>query len=184
MQVAGNVTDNQGTVEARSNGRSRIIAKGDPVCVGETIMTAQSSVQIKMIDDGIISVRPQTQIKIEKLVYSGTNRDKSLLSLLKGACRIITGKIGKLNPQNDVFKTPAAIIVARGADHEVTVILPTDKGEYPSGTYDKVNNGTALIRTERGEVEIHANQVGFVEDSKELPAVMKEIPGFYNTNLP
>ena len=181
MQLAGNVTLSQGTVEAQSNGRSRLLAKGDSVCVGETIVTSQSGVvQIRMADDGFIAVRPQTQVKIEKFVYRGTNKDSSLLALFKGSFRVITGKIGKSYPQNDLIETPTATIGVRGTDHEATVILPNDSGGYPSGTYDRVNTGITFIRTEKGETDIHPNQVGYVADRGELPNLLKDIPVFYN----
>ena len=51
MQLAGNVTFSQGTVEAQSKGRSRLLAQGGQICVGETIVTSQSGmVSIKMTD--------------------------------------------------------------------------------------------------------------------------------------
>lgn len=185
MQLAGNVTVSQGSVEAQSNGRSRLLAKGDPVCVGETIMTSQSGlVQIRMKDDSLISVRPQTQLKIEKFVYGGTSKDSRLLALLKGSFRIISGKIGKQYPKNDVIKTPTATIAVHGADHEAAVILPDEGGSYPSGTYVKVNNGIIFIRTEKGEVDIHANQVGFAADNGVLPTLLNEMPGFFNASSP
>jgi hypothetical protein len=183
MQLAGNVIESQGTVEAQSNGRSRLLAKGDPVCVGETIMTSQSgTVQIKMADDGLIAVRPQTQLKIEKFVYSGTDKDSSLITLLKGSSRFVTGKLGKLYPQNDLIRTVTATIGVRGTDHQATVILPGDSRGYPSGTYDKVNQGITFIRTEMGEIDIHPNQVGFAVNTAEMPILLKDIPDFYNTN--
>ena len=183
MQLAGNVIYSQGTVEAQNNGRSRIIAKGDAVCVGETIVTSQSGIlQIRMTDDGLIMVRSQTQLKIEKFVYSGTDKDFSLIALLKGSSRFITGKLGKLHPQNDLVKTPTATIGVRGTDHEATVILPDDSGGYPSGTYDKVNQGITFIRTDKGEIDIHPNQVGLAVNPKEIPILLQEMPDFYNTN--
>ncbi|MEO6829043.1 MAG: hypothetical protein ABI164_04475, partial [Acidobacteriaceae bacterium] len=39
LKVAGNVISSSGSVEAQSNGRIRNLAKGDSVCVGETIVT-------------------------------------------------------------------------------------------------------------------------------------------------
>jgi hypothetical protein len=183
MQLAGNVTISQGAVEAQSNGNSRFLAKGDPICVGDTIKTSQSgSVQIRMTDGGLIALRPQTQIKIEKFLYRGTNKDSSLLTLLNGACHIIAGKIGQQHPQNNTLKTPTSTIGVSGADHEATVILPSDSGGYPPGTYDKVNHGTTFIRTEKGEVDIHPNEVGFAAGSGELPILLEEMPVFYNTN--
>ena len=88
MQLAGNVTFSQGSVEAHSKGRSRLLAQGGQVCVGETIITSQSGmVQIRMTDNGLIEVRPQTQLEIKKFVYNGTDRDFSLFALLHGLFR-------------------------------------------------------------------------------------------------
>ena len=114
LKLAGRVMFSHGTVEAQSNGRSRVLVKGDPVCVGETIVTAQSGMaQIRMVDDGMIAIRPQTQLKIEKYAYNGTDTDASMISLLKGASRFVTGKLGKLHPQFDLIRTPNATIGVR-----------------------------------------------------------------------
>lgn len=183
MQLAGKVILSRGTAEARSNGRSRPLVKGDAVCVGETIATSVSgAVQIRMMDDGLLAVRPETQLKIEKYAYNGTIEDTSVLALLKGACRIITGNIGKLRPQNDLVETPSATIGVRGTDHEVTVVLPGGSGGYPSGTYDKVNQGITFIRSERGAIDIHPSQVGFASSAGESPTILKDMPVFYIAN--
>jgi|GEM_PF-2221461 len=180
MQLAGLVIDSQGSVEAKSNEQTRKLAKGDPVCVGETIVTSQTGrLQIKMSDDGLISLRPKTQIKIEKFAYSGTAEDTSIFALIKGASRFVTGKIGKRNPQNDLVRTQSATIGVRGTDHEVMVILPGDGSVYPSGTYDKVNTGVTFIRTDIGEIDIHPDQVGLATSREELPTLLKDIPDFY-----
>jgi FecR protein len=179
MRLAGNVIFSQGTVEAQSGGHSRALAKGDAVCVGETIITTQSGMaQIRMTDDGMVSIRPLTEFSIKEFVYGGTTKDHSLFALLKGALRVVTGKIGHRYPQNDLIGTPAATIGVRGTDHEATVILPG--GKYPAGVYDKVNTGITFIRTEKGEVDIHPNQVGFVANPGDVPNLLKEMPEFYN----
>ena len=183
MQLAGNVTFSQGTVEAQSKGRSRLLAQGGQICVGETIVTSQSGmVSIKMTDNGWIEVRPQTRLEIRQFVYRGTNKDNSLFALLQGTSRFVTGNIGKLYPQNDIIQTPSAIIGVRGTDHEATVILPGDSRGYPAGTYDKVNQGITFIHTEKGEIDIYPNQVGLAVSTAEIPVLMKETPDFYNTN--
>ncbi len=118
MQIAGEVISSHGAVEAQSNGQKRLLAKGDPVCVGETIVTSQSgTLQIRMTDDGLVSVRPETQLKIDQFAYTGTSKDVSVFSLLKGAGRFVTGKLGKLYPQKDLLRTPTATIGVRGTDH-------------------------------------------------------------------
>jgi len=184
IQLAGNVIYSNGIVEAKNNGQSRQLAKGDPVCVGETIVTSQTGkLQIKMTDDGFVAVRPGTELKIEKYVYSGTAGDTSVFALLKGASRFVTGKIGKKYPRNDLVRTQTATIGVRGTDHEATVILPGDSRGYPSGTYDKVNTGVTFIRTERGEIDIHPNQVGLAASIREMPTLLTDIPDFYTIDL-
>ncbi len=183
LKLAGNVIYSHGTVEAQSNGRTRLLAKGDAVCVGETIVTQQSGmVQIRMVDDGLIAIRPQTQLKIEKFAYDGTDQDASLISLFKGASRFVTGKVGKMYPQNDLIHTPNATIGVRGTDHEAAVILPGSSGGYASGTYDKVNLGITFIRTDKGEIDIHPNQVGLAADMAKLPTLLNAIPEFYKVD--
>ncbi len=183
LKVAGNVIYSHGSVEAQSNGRTRLLAKGDPVCVGETIVTQESGmVQIRMVDNGLIAIRPQTQLKIEKFAYDGTDQDASVISLFKGASRFVTGELGKMYPQNDLIHTPNATIGVRGTDHEAVVILPGSSGGYPSGTYDKVNLGITFIRTDKGEIDIHPNQVGLAADMAKLPALLNTIPGFYKVD--
>jgi hypothetical protein len=178
--VAGKVILSQGPVEAQSNGHKRLLAKGDPVCVGETIVTSRSgALEIRMTDDGLVSVRPETKLKIEQFAYAGTSKDISVFSLLKGAGRFVTGKLGKLYPQNDLIRTPTATIGVRGTDHEAMVILPSDSSSYRSGTYDKVNQGITFIRTDRGQIDIHPNQVGLAVGVEEMPVLLKDIPDFY-----
>lgn len=183
LQLAGNVISSDGSVEAQINGQSRLLAKGDAVCVGETILTSQSGmVEIRMRDEGLVAVRPQTKLKIGKFTYEGTDKDFSLLELLKGSARFVTGKLGKQYPQNDLVTTPNAIIGVRGTDHEATVILPEDSRGVPVGTYDKVNFGITFIRTEKGELDIYPNQMGFAVSPEEMPILLKDMPDFYPGN--
>jgi hypothetical protein len=181
-RLAGNVIYSQGIVEAKSNGRSRQIGKGDPVCVGETIVTSETGkLQIKMTDDGLIAIRPGSQLKIDQYSYSGSSDDASMFALFKGASRFVTGKIGKRNPQKDLIRTQTATIGVRGTDHEVTVILSGEGSGYTSGTYDKVNTGVTYIKTQIGEIDIHPNQVGLASDIGKMPVLLKDIPDFYTT---
>ncbi len=183
MQLAGSITFSQGSVVAQRDGKTRLLAKGDAVCVGETLTTGTSGqVQIRMKDDAMVAVRPQTSLKIEKYVYVGNSQDGSLLALRHGALRMVTGRIGHAYPQNDLIRTPTATIGVRGTDHEAAVILPGNPEGYAPGTYDRVNSGVTFIRTEKGEVDIHPAQVGYVGSAGELPALLPEVPGFYEAN--
>jgi len=180
LKLAGIVISSRGAVEARINGRTRLLAQGDQICVGETIVTPQSGMaQIRMVDDGLIAIQPQTELKIEKFSYSGTEQDSSLISLLKGTSRFVTGKLGKLHPQNDLIHTPYATIGVRGTDHVASVILPDNSAGYEAGTYDKVDQGITFIKTDKGEIDIHPNQVGMAVNMDEAPSLLNSIPYFY-----
>jgi len=185
LQFAGKVISSAGHVEARSNGRIRLVAKGGSVCVGETIVTANAgSLEIRMIDDAFIAVRPQTRLKIDQYAFNGTDKDASKITVIKGASRFVTGKLGKRHPQNDLVETPNAIIGVLGTDHEVKVILPGESGGYLSGTYDKVNQGITYIKTDKGRVDIHPNQVGLAVSNTEKPVLLSDIPEFYKVEPP
>jgi hypothetical protein len=175
MPVAGQAIIAQGAVEAKSYGRSRTLAKGDQVCVGETVVTAPSAqVKIKMADDSLVSLLPQSQFKIEEFAYNGGNADKSLLTLLKGSCHVVAGKI----PQDNVLKTPNATISSRESDHEITVVPVGDARNIAAGTYDKVNAGVSTLKTAAGEIEIEQNQTGFAPSDGEPPVLLEESPKF------
>lgn len=181
MPLAGNVIASAGEVQAEINGNTRTLAKGDPVCTGDKISTtASASVQIQMTDGTLLTLRPQTELRIEKFAYRGTPKDNRLLALDKGACRIVSGNIGKQNPENDLLKTPHATVSMRDADHEAAVIPPGDSKAYSAGTYDKVNHGTAFLSTARGEVSIHPGQAAFTAGTDTPPTLLRNIPAFYD----
>src|SRR5258708_37026154 len=52
-----------------------------------------------MVDGATFTLRPNTRLRIDAYVYSDTeaSKNKSLLSLIQGALRAVTGAIGTLN---------------------------------------------------------------------------------------
>jgi hypothetical protein len=182
LRVAGNVMASSGTVEASQNGKKRRLAKGDSVCVGETLLVAGTgSARIRMADDGMIEVRNHSRIRIDTFDYDRTSK-KSLIVVLDGTSRFVTGKIGKDYPQNVLVKTPTAVIGVHGTDHETTVILSGAGGDDPAGTYDKVNFGVTFIRTEHGEIDVYPEQVGFSAVDGEPPVLLHQLPEFLHTD--
>ena len=187
MQPAGNVIFSRGVVEAQSQGRSRLLTKGAQVCVGETVATSDSGmVQIRMLDTGMVSVRPDTKMRIDAFQFNGKEdgSEKSAIYLIQGAFRAVTGLIGHLNKENYKILTPTATIGIRGTDHEPMFIPNPAPGQVAPGepgTYDKVNSGGVFIQTAAGSVEVKPNQVGFVPIVTNVPPViLKETPRFYH----
>jgi hypothetical protein len=188
-QPAGNVIFSRGSVEAQSMGRSRPLTKGDQVCVGETIATAESGmVQIRMLDSGMVSVRPDTKLRIDAFQFNGKEdgSERSALYLVQGAFRAVTGLIGHLNKENYKIKTPTATIGIKGTDHEPMFIpnpAPGQVAQGVPGTYDKVNSGGVFIQTLTGSIDVKPNQIGFAPLVPIAPpSILKEVPRFYRVD--
>jgi len=149
---------------SRAGVKGALINEGDSVTVGPA-----ASAQLKMVDGGLLAIRPDTQMKFDEYKFSGREdgTERSVMSLLRGGFRSITGAIGRINKNNYRVNTPTATIGIRGTDKEVIVVLPPLPGvalaaaAAAPGTYAKVNVGAAFIRTQVSTVNIAPNQVGF-----------------------
>ncbi|HRE18184.1 MAG TPA: FecR family protein, partial [Rhodocyclaceae bacterium] len=162
---AGDVRFAQGDVQVqRANGSIERPVRGTKLNEGDTLITGSTgTIQITMVDQAVLAVRPNTRLKLETYRYSGTNdeSDKSILSLIRGGFRSITGLIGKKNMSAYSVRTPTATIGIRGTDHEPLVIPVPGPGETPigePGTYDKVNSGSTVIETSGGLLIVQPNQ--------------------------
>ncbi len=171
-----------------SDGKQRLAQKGQEVNEGETVLTApKASAQLKMVDGGLVALRPDTQLKMVTYIFHGKEdgSEKAVFSLLKGGLRAISGLIGKTNKENYAIQTPSATIGIRGTDHEPMVVLPPPPGVVaanPPGTYDKVNVGVTSLTTQVGSTLIANNQVGFAPSPTQPPVLLPKMPDFYQAS--
>lgn len=187
--VAGRFQFVNGDVKVvAANGKERSASKGSEVSEGESVVTAPSaSAQIKMVDDGLIVVRPDTKLRITTFLYSGKTdgSERSFISLFKGGFRAITGAIGRVNKDSYKIETPTATIGIRGTDHEPTFIPNPAPGQVAiaePGTYDKVNSGAAVLSNANGMIIIQPDQAGFVPNiGNAAPKILATIPAFLRT---
>jgi len=184
--VAGRVQFVAGDVRIVGlDGKQRAAQKGQEIDEGETILTAtNSSAQLKMIDGGLLALRPETQLKVDTYIYKGAEdgSENALLSLVKGGLRTITGLIGRQNKDKLKLRTPTATIGIRGTDHEPVVVLAPPAGTVatnPPGTYDKVNVGATSLTTQVGTTVIGPNQVGYAAAPNQAPVLLPKLPDFY-----
>jgi hypothetical protein len=121
------------------------------------------------------------------------------MTLFKGAARSITGWIGKRNAASYRITTPTATIGIRGTDHETIVIDKIDKYKPKatsiagfhddsdeldpngsSGTYDVVNEGSTLLKTQYGEAEVRPGKFVFAPKDKAVPPIqLTKTPKFF-----
>jgi len=122
-------------------------------CQGDTVSSAHDGeMHIVTEDGGIIALRPDSVFRVDQYRALGGADDTTVMSLLSGAVRSITGWIGKHDHSAYRLSTPTATLGIRGTDHEVAVI---DKGNGDEpGTYDTVNEGATVMKTPHGEAEV------------------------------
>jgi len=131
-QLAGEVTAALG--EARivaPAGEQRAAAQGMPLHVGDMLQTgAGGHIHIRMVDDALVSLRPNSKLKIASYTYQPgvTATTQIRLDLLHGTVRSVTGKGGELAKDRFRMNTPIAAIGVRGtdfiaqADAEITLV--------------------------------------------------------------
>jgi hypothetical protein len=161
-------------------GAPRLVKVGGIVNEGDTITTfAAAEVHLRMADAAHLSIRENSKLTISSYVADGGNEDNSLIELAKGSIRAITGWIGRVNRRNYAIRTPTVTIGVRGTDHEPMHLLSGDPRGEP-GTYDKVNEGGASMRSERGTVDVTPNHAAFhgsVPGAR--PRLLQSVPAFF-----
>lgn len=183
---AGRIQFSSGEVTVqRSNGRSINAFKGLAVDEGDTVVTGgDGQAQLKMVDEALIALRANTELRVDTYRYVGREdgNEQSVLGLLRGAFRSITGAIGRLNRDAYRVRTPTATIGIRGTDHETAYIPPDAQAIYPDadpGTYNLVHSGLTFIEANGQRVELAANQAGFAALAPNIaPARLPVIPPF------
>lgn len=185
---AGRVFAVHGYASAKLPGATlRMLAKGDPVCEGDTVTTGEAALlQLSMADTGTLLVKPSTNLIIDTF-SNPTASDGSehfLVSLVKGGLRAVTGLIGRANKQNYTVRTATATIGIRGTDHEV-YFVPKDsvppEHAAEAGTYNRVFIGGTLLKTAGGELALNANQIGFAPATGAAPVLIKVLPSYLSS---
>ena len=135
---------------AKHFGQDRPALKGDAIYEGDTIATsANSNVQIRMIDGAVIWVRPESRLKIEKYKSDkhGATKSEAALLLISGSMREVTGSIGKTASADFKLSTPNATIGIRGTEFDAMYATPQIAAQLntPAGTYNRVYEGSTSL---------------------------------------
>ena len=179
--VAGIIELIEGDVRVLDAERKpRSVARGDKVYEAESIVTGRDGeVHLSMEDGGFVGVRPDTRMRFTRYQARGETTDASVIGLLKGAVRSVTGWIGRYNGSSYQIRTPTATIGVRGTDHE-TLVIPQGQGNDGAGTYDKVNIGGTTMETKHGKVDVEPNRAGFASHrGGARPQLLAQVPRFF-----
>ena len=100
-------------------GKTQAVARGSVVLAGQTLQTGASGhIHLRMVDGAFISVRPQSQLRIDEYHHDPATPSNNRLkfSLEKGTTRSISGRAGEAARENYRLNTPLAAIGIRGTD--------------------------------------------------------------------
>ncbi len=173
--VAGQVEITIGAIQAISAaGQSKALHQGDSINEGDTLRSGpKASARIKMGDGGLITMRPDTEFKIDSFKFNGQQdgTEQSFFSLAKGGFRSVTGLIGKLHKDKYHIKTATAVLGIRGTDHAVYVVVAGSEAARfsPVGTYDTVYSGATTLTNDKSSLVIEPKQMGYVAAPDEAP---------------
>jgi hypothetical protein len=131
-QVVGTIAHLSGPLVAKkANGSVKVLSVKSEVENGDTLVAEKNTyAQIKFIDNGEITLRPNTTFRIEKFAYDADKAEGDVASfdLVKGGLRSVTGLLGKRNKEKFALKTPSATIGIRGTTFIAQYVPPDAPG--------------------------------------------------------
>ncbi len=175
----------------QANGQERPAIKGDHLREGDTVTTGPASnVQIRMIDDALVWLRPQSRFTIEKYPPDAgrVNTGEAATRLAEGGLRMVTGAIGKSRPEQVKLTTPNATIGIRGTEFEAAYVggRRATELQVSPGTYNRVFEGrTVLANAMAQQVLVERGQAAFMGlEPQDRPQVLTRVPAFLDEPLP
>jgi hypothetical protein len=184
LKKVGAVVENEGSVVAVDQRKvSRKLTKGDPVFLGDKVITGETGyVRLKMIDDAVLDLRCFSIMVIEQYALNDTSRS-SILNLLQGSLKKVTGQIGKMTEDVYELKTPLASVGVRGTEYALRVFQSKGCGgtlDADDGLYLEVIKGLVDVHNEAGKEVIARGETAYVPLPETAPKKVKIKPGVIN----
>lgn len=200
----GRVIQLVGTVSVqRGDGAIKALSVDSIVMTGDIVSTQKNSTaRIRFDDGGQLSLRPETQLKIEAYSFDQATpaKDSMSYSLLKGGLRAVTGLIGKRG-NADAYKAKAteATIGIRGTrfgmlscrrepgqilSEEVlklcscTGLADADRSSQgDGGLYVDVTEGAIGLTNSSGTIVLEAGESVCIANENSVPQKLPGLPG-------
>jgi hypothetical protein len=178
----GSVQNLSGTLFVQKpDGSVRLLGEKSQVIQGDVINTERDSYALLRFTDGsTVTLRPNSQVKIESYSYSDKQpeRDGFALALLKGAVRSVTGLIGKRG-NRDAYRmvTQTATVGIRGTTFTAHDVAPgAPSGSPAPGVYVTVSDGSVALLSGGSEQLVAAGQTGYSSNSNLPPQLIPPPP--------
>lgn len=191
----GQVQHLSGTLHVqRADGSVRLLSEKSQVLQGDVVSTERDSyAQIKMTDGGQITLRPNSQLRIEGYQFSEQEpeKDNFIFALLKGGMRAVTGLVGKRG-NRDAYKlrTATATVGIRGTDFNAIEVpqpqpgQPVPGGQPAPGVYVVVSDGQVVLTSGGQELLAGAGQTAFSSSAEVPPVIIPPPPNLPDVKPP
>ena len=179
--AAGKVLIVAGVAMVERAGKQTPLIAGSAVETGDTLSVGdKSTLQVRFTDESVVALRANSQFKIENYKFDkNAETDRSLMGLLKGGMRTITGLIGKANNKNYLVQTATSTIGIRGTHFAVVSCnndcSRADGTAEANGTYGSVTDGRISVSNASGTTEF-GQQDSFFVSTPDTPPVRLLVP--------
>ena len=167
----GQVIKSKGkTFAISSQHKRRLLEVGSEVFVGDRIFTGvKGFIRLSMIDDAKIDLRCNSEMQIEDYqLLRGAN--KSVLKLIKGSVKKITGSIGKVAEDIYEMRTPLATVGVRGTEYAIRVLqshgCDGSLDVNSQGLFVRVNKGAIDIKSKKQTVALNTGNTAYLADEE------------------
>ncbi len=189
MYQVGEVASIKGyAVASDLMGKEGRLSAGSEIFEGDRVTTAKGAiVKVRLIDGAEMHIKPDSSIRISEYVKKSgfESGSRSIIDLIKGGLRKITGSIGA-NP-NSIYKLNAGIatIGVRGTDYVVKLCMVNDcissagRNDTGSRLHAVVLDGVITVEDEegiRGELALGQYAVA-TSDTKVIVDDVKPVEG-------
>ena len=175
VSSAGKVLIVAGSAMVERAGRQVPLAAGSSVENGDILSVGdRSTIQVRFSDESVVALRANSQFKIEDYKFDrNAETDRSLMGLVKGGMRTITGLIGKANNKNYSVRTATSTIGIRGTHFAVVSCnndcTRSDGTAEANGTYGSVTDGRISVSNTAGTTEFGQQDSFFVSAPDTAP---------------
>lgn len=157
-----------------------IVESGDVLAVGE-----RSALQLRFTDESVVALRANSEFRIEDYRFANNaGQDRSVMGLIKGGMRTITGLIGKASQKNYMVRTGTSTIGIRGTHFTVVSCSNdcrnTDGTPGPNGTFGGVTDGRITVSNSTGQHEFGQQDYFHVPGPDAAPVRLLAPPAILN----
>ena len=173
-ESVGKIIQARGKRFAISNtNKKRDLNVGGEIFVGDRMYTGKDGfIRLSMIDDAKIDLRCNSEMVIEdyQLMRAG---NRSIIYLIKGSLRKITGSIGKFADDVYEMKTPMSTVGVRGTDYALRVLqthgCDGSLDVNSDGLFVKVNSGAVDLKNKSGSIGLDEGDAVHVKGDNTSP---------------